>query len=270
MAARSPVPRARPSALWLWSSPEASRALGTRDLAVILRSYRRLNGLSQERLGGVLGYDKTYISMIETRRRTISDAGTLLRIAHTLQIPAHALGIAEPDDATFTAMLQFAESVLTLADIARKLGRTADAINELWPLVARLEARAAEGILERDTLFLLSRARLSLGVALGTILPDERLSTAARWTGQALRLAERLADPTLTTHALAMHGNELRKAGRTSAAIARLRRAVVDATTRTVSGVAGPLSTSQSGLPRRTVDCLCGAPTRGAGAVAWS
>lgn len=216
----------RPSALWLWSSPEASRSLRTRDLAEILRTYRRLNRLSQERLALILGYDKTYISMIETRRRTINDVGVLRHIAHTLGIPVHAVGVTEPDDATFMAMMQFAESVLSLAEIARKTGHASDAVNELWPLVARLEARAAEGLLERDALFVLSRALLSLGVALGTLLPDEKLASAAKWTGQALIVAERLGEPDLTTHTLTMHGNELRKAGRIGAAIGRLRRAV--------------------------------------------
>ena len=216
----------RQSALWLWASPEASRSLRTRDLAEILRTYRRLNRLSQERLALILGYDKTYISMIETRRRLINDVGTLRHIAHTLGIPVHALGVTEPDDATFMAMMQFAESVLSLSEIARKTGHVADAVNELWPLVARLEARAAEGPLERDSLFILSRARLGLGVALGTLLPDEKLTSAAKWTGQALFAAERLGEPNLTTHILTMHGNELRKAARIGAAIGRLRRAV--------------------------------------------
>jgi transcriptional regulator with XRE-family HTH domain len=214
------------SALWLWSSPEASRALRTRELAEILRTYRRLNRLNQERLAQLLGYDKTYISMIETRRRIINDVSTLRHIAHTLGIPVHALGVTEPDDGTFAAMMQFADSVLSLAEIARKTGHALDAVNELWPLVARLEARAAEGYLERDSLLVLSRARLSLGVALGTLLPDEKLTSAAKWTGRALIFAERLGESGLTTHALTMHGNELRKAGRVGAAIMRLQRAV--------------------------------------------
>ena len=36
---------------------------------------------------------------------------------------------------------------------------------------------------------LLAQARMSLGVALGHLLPDEQLATAARWTGRALRIA---------------------------------------------------------------------------------
>ncbi|WP_433273992.1 helix-turn-helix transcriptional regulator [Pseudonocardia xinjiangensis] len=215
----------RRSALWLWSSDEASRALRSRDLANIFKAYRRLNGLSQERLAQILGYDKTYISMIETRRRTISDVGALRSIAHTLAIPTHVFGVTDADDATFAAMLQFAGSVLSLADVARRTGRAADAVNELWPLVARLEARAADGFVDRDSLTLLSRARAALGIALGTLLPEERLATAARWTGQSLAIAERLGDQNFLAHILAMHGNELRKAGRLDAAIARLVRA---------------------------------------------
>lgn len=214
------------SALWLWSSPDASRALRTRELGQILRTYRRLNGISQERLAVLLGYDKTYISMIETRRRVINDVGALRQIAHTLGIPVHALGVTEADDATFAAMMQFAGSVLSLAEIARKSGHASDAVDELWPLVARLESRAAEGLIERESLAVLGQARLSLGVALGTLLPEEKLTSAAKWTGRALLIATHLGEPAFMTEALTMHGNELRKAGRIPAAMMRLRHAI--------------------------------------------
>ena len=214
------------SALWLWSSPDATQALRTRELSQILRTYRRLNGLSQERLAALLGYDKTYISMIETRRRVINDVGALRQIGHTLGIPVHALGVTEADGTTFAAMMQFAGSVLSLSEIARRAGHASDAVNELWPLVARLESRAAEGLIERDSLAVLGRARLGLGIALGTLLPEEKLSSAAKWTGRALLVADHLEEPAFVTEALTMHGNELRKAGRIGAAIVRLRRAV--------------------------------------------
>lgn len=214
------------SALWLWSSPDASRALRTRELGQILRTYRRLNGISQERLAVLLGYDKTYISMIETRRRMINDVGTLRQIAHALGIPVHALGVTEADDATFAAMMQFAGSVLSLAEIVRKSGHASDAVDELWPLVARLESRATEGLIERESLVVLGQARLSLGVALGTLLPEEKLTSAAKWTGRALLIATHLGEPAFMTEALTMHGNELRKAGRIPAAMMRLRHAI--------------------------------------------
>lgn len=57
------------------------------------------------------------------------------------------------------------------------------------------------------------------------MLPEERLATAASWTGKALLVAKRLDTMGFLAHALRMHGNELRKAGRTAAAIARLQHA---------------------------------------------
>lgn len=212
--------------MWLWSSPHATAALNSRDLGQVLRAYRRINRISQDHLANVLGFDKTYISRIETRRRAIHDVGTLRHIAHTLGVPVHVLGVTESDDATYLAMVQFADSILNLAEIARQSGRAVDAINELWPLVARLEARAAGGYADRESLRLLGRARSALGIALGTVLPEQKLATAARWTGQALVIAERLEPQTTLAERLAMHGNELRKAGRVTAAVARLRRSV--------------------------------------------
>jgi hypothetical protein len=70
------------------------------------------------------------------------------------------------------------------------------------------------------------RGRTALGVSLGTILPEERLTAAASWTGKALLIADRLGNRAFLARVLRMHGNELRKAGRPAAAIARLSRAV--------------------------------------------
>jgi transcriptional regulator with XRE-family HTH domain len=225
-------------AVWMWSTRESAAALASRNLAVILRTYRRLNSLSQQQLADLLGYDKTYVSMIETGRRSINDIGTRRHIAHTLGLPTHVFGVTDGGDADYAAMIQFGDSTIRLAEIARQAGRAVDAVNELWPLIARLEARAIEGHIERDTLILLGQARVALGVSLGTVLPEERLAAAARWTGKALTIAERLDNPSFLAHTLRMHGNELRKANRVPAAITRLYRAVDLSTDREGQGTA--------------------------------
>lgn len=225
-------------AVWMWSAGEAAAALASRDLASILRTYRRLNRFSQQQLADLLGYDKTYVSMIETGRRSINDIGTRRHIARKLALPTHVFGVTDGGDADFAAMVQFGDSTIRLAEIARQAGRAVDAVNELWPLIARLEARAAEGHIERETLVLLGQARVALGVSLGTVLPEERLAAAARWTGSALIIAERLDDPFFLAHTLRMHGNELRKASRVPAAIKRLSRAVDLSTDREGQGTA--------------------------------
>jgi transcriptional regulator with XRE-family HTH domain len=222
-ATTAPASRTTPAAaLWLWTSDSARNALATGHLGVIMRAYRAETGTNQRQLAEELGYDTTYISMIETGRRDITDVATLLRIARHLRLPPHSLGITDPDDADFTAMLQFAESTIRLAIIARHAGHGAEAVDGLWPIVARLEARVAERHAEHDVLHLLARARVELGVSLGYVLPEERLPAAARWTRGAVKLAKHLDDPHLLATALRTHGNELRKIGHPAAAVNHL------------------------------------------------
>jgi transcriptional regulator with XRE-family HTH domain len=211
---------------WPWISPTAGAAFASRDLGVILRAYRRANRLSQNQLAESLGYDTSYISRLERGQRTISDRATLGYIARHLGVPSHVLGITEEDDADFLAMLQFADSTIRLAGIAREAGYAVTAVNELWPLIARLEARACNGRTERDVDILLAHGRAVFGTALGDVLPEERLATAARWTGRAVRAAERLDDQAALAHALRRHGNELRKSGHRAAAVVRLNEAL--------------------------------------------
>ena len=213
--------------VWGWTDHASYQALRSGDLGAILHAYRRVNALSQEKLAAVLGYDKTYISMIERGRRAVQDVATRRHIGKTLAIPLHLLGVTDPADTEFVAMVAFAESTVRLAELARSAGRAAEAVNELWPLVARLEARAAEGHLEQATLTVLGQAWVSLGVSLGTVLPEERLWVAARWTAKGLIAARHLdSQPAFATYALQMHGNELRKAGQAARAVTVLQQAV--------------------------------------------
>jgi transcriptional regulator with XRE-family HTH domain len=185
-----------------------------------------MHGVTQQQVADLLGYDRTYISMIERGRRHVTDRGTLAHIARTLAIPPHMLGIVGPDDASYKAMLAFGASVVRLAELARYGGRADEAVSELWPLITRLEARVADGRADPDMMRLLAQARVSFGVALGDLLPEERLATAARWTGRALRVALDLGDRELLASVLRRHGNELRKAGHAGASMVRLRQSL--------------------------------------------
>ncbi|CAM3939630.1 helix-turn-helix transcriptional regulator [Nocardiopsis rhodophaea] len=210
---------------WIWVRPEAKTALASGDIGAILACYRRITGLTQAALADHLGYDPSYISLLERRRRTITDRAGLTHLSRALAIPPHALGITD-DDSDFQAAAQFGDSTIRLADIARQAGRAAEAADELWPLIARLEARLTEGRVDAATVHLLARARTTFGVCLGHVLAEEQQHVAARWTGKALALADQLDDAPLHGRVLRMHGNELRKAGRTAAAIARLTHAL--------------------------------------------
>lgn len=169
--------------------------------------------------------------MLETGRRTVQDVATRRHIARVLAVPAHLLGVTDSDDTDHRSMVSFAESAVRLADLARAAGRAADAVPELWAVVLNLERRVGSGHPEPDVLRVLALARTSLGVCLGTILPEERLQVAVRWTGRGETAARLLSDeaPGLWSSALQMHGNELRKIGRNDEAVRMLCAAVESA-----------------------------------------
>ncbi|MFB6557514.1 MULTISPECIES: helix-turn-helix domain-containing protein [Streptomyces] len=239
---------------WHWATPEGQTVLATRDLAAILRYYRQVHGESQTATGERLGYDKTYVSALELGKRHLTDVGSLRHVAEQLSLPAHVLGVTDLADTDHRAMLQFGQSTVRLAEIARQSGHAAEAVAELWPLVARLEARTRDGHTERDVLRLLAEARFGLGTALGNVLPEERLATAAHWTAKSLEVARLFDDPALSTTALRMHGNELRKAGLTGAAVSRLTHAAAVAPSQTERAAVLPLLARAAGaLGHRTL-----------------
>ncbi|MFD6182011.1 helix-turn-helix domain-containing protein [Streptomyces goshikiensis] len=242
------APRPSPRhAAWRWATPEAQAVLATHDLAAILRFHRRVHSQSQTETGALIGYDKTYISAIELGKRRLTDLDSLRHIAAQLSLPAHVLGVTDPADTDFRALVQFGQSTVRLAEIARQAGHASEAVAELWPLVARLEARTRDGHTEREALRLLAAAQLGLGTALGNVLPEERLSTAAHWTAKSLPVVSFFDEPGLTTTALRMHGNELRKAGLTGAAVSRLVRAASVAPDRTARAAVLPLLARAAG-----------------------
>ncbi|MFF3271706.1 helix-turn-helix domain-containing protein [Streptomyces chrestomyceticus] len=247
-SSRFPVHRpAARHAQWHWATPQAQLLLATGDLPSILRFYRRVHGMNQTELGALLGYDKTYISALELGKRALDDIGSRRRVCDSLALPPHVLGVTDPADTDHRAMLQFGESAVRLAEIARQSGHASEAVSELWPLVARLEARIEEGHTERDVLHLLARARVGLGVALGNVLPEERLATAAHWTAKSLEVAQYFEDLDMTSYVLRMHGNELRKANLRGAAVQRLCRAAAAAPDDNARAAALPLLARAAG-----------------------
>ncbi|MBO2454192.1 helix-turn-helix transcriptional regulator [Actinomadura barringtoniae] len=244
---RSTGPTVTRHALWHWATPQAQEILASGDLGRILRFHRAVHGINQTTLGQLLGYDKTYISLLERGKRTLDDVGSRRRIAGQLCLPPHVLGVTDSVDSDHRAMLQFGESTVRLAEIARQSGHASEAVSELWPLVARLEARVEDGHSERELLQLLARARAGVGVALGNILPEERLGTAARWTARSLDIALYFEDSGFSSYALRMHGNELRKARLLGAAVSRLQHALALAPDRDARAAALPLLARAAG-----------------------
>ncbi|WP_199034765.1 helix-turn-helix domain-containing protein [Glycomyces salinus] len=220
------LPGAGPArvAVLAWLQPRAQAALATGRLSLILRTWRSITGTQQAEIADALGYTTTYLSKIENNRRDITNLADRRRIADYLGLAPHVLGVTDEQSGDYRTMLEFGEATLRLAAVARNAGRPAAALNELWPLIQKLEDRVQHGYIDPGMVSLLARARSALGVYLGDILPAQGLAVSSRWTGRALALTERLGDADLHARALRSHGNELRKAGNLEGAIRRLRQ----------------------------------------------
>ncbi|MFK8845561.1 helix-turn-helix domain-containing protein [Streptomyces sp. Ac-502] len=78
--------------LGIWSHPELRSALAAEDWGAVLRTYRRLAGLSQTKVGELVGLVQPDVSDIERGRRRVTSSEVRQRIANGLGAPAHVAG----------------------------------------------------------------------------------------------------------------------------------------------------------------------------------
>ncbi|WP_328876375.1 helix-turn-helix domain-containing protein [Streptomyces sp. NBC_00287] len=79
----------------LWSHPALAAAVAAADWGAAFRTYRRLTGLSQTRLGERVGLVQSDVSDIERGRRRVTSADVQQRILSGLEIPARLRSEAE-------------------------------------------------------------------------------------------------------------------------------------------------------------------------------
>ncbi|GCD47136.1 helix-turn-helix domain-containing protein [Streptomyces paromomycinus] len=79
--------------LSIWSHPELLSALAAEDWGAVLRTYRRLSGLSQTKVGERVGLAQPDVSDIERGRRRVTSGEVRQRIVGGLGAPVH---VAEP------------------------------------------------------------------------------------------------------------------------------------------------------------------------------
>lgn len=74
--------------------PTAERNhIGLPQLGVVLREYRKSNGLTQQELAALLHVDQSYVSRIE-RGKPVKDVDFLLRVTQVLDVPPAHLGLS--------------------------------------------------------------------------------------------------------------------------------------------------------------------------------
>ncbi|WP_078893173.1 helix-turn-helix transcriptional regulator [Streptomyces sp. NRRL F-2580] len=87
---------------WLIDDTERSAPPDGSNLADVLKAYRVLHKLKQQDLADLLGYDQSYVSLLERGKRTIRDMVELRRLATALALPEEELGLLPPAEAVVT------------------------------------------------------------------------------------------------------------------------------------------------------------------------
>ncbi len=96
-AAMTPRSRLLPTAPdGLWDRPEMSQALDQRDLATVLKIFRKWTGATQGQMGALCGMPQSHISEILNGKRRVTSLDVIERLASGLDIPRDRLGLAEP------------------------------------------------------------------------------------------------------------------------------------------------------------------------------
>ncbi|GAA4663326.1 helix-turn-helix domain-containing protein [Streptomyces youssoufiensis] len=137
----------------LWTDARLRAAWARADFAGVFRQYRRLSGLSQTRLGELVGLSQAYVSIVERGRRHITQEAVIARIAGGLGVPEELGGIRQQGDlgrwhpppelrervahahATGRADLRAADAI---GDVLAHYRRTEDEVGgrDLWPVVS--------------------------------------------------------------------------------------------------------------------------------------
>ncbi|MGX8907172.1 helix-turn-helix domain-containing protein [Streptomyces netropsis] len=71
----------------LWTHPRLAAAVASKDWAALLRTYRKLTGMSQTKLGELVGLVQPDVSDIERGRRRVTSVEVRQRIVTGLGIP---------------------------------------------------------------------------------------------------------------------------------------------------------------------------------------
>ncbi|MET7701355.1 helix-turn-helix transcriptional regulator [Streptomyces sp. NPDC005485] len=115
---------------WLYEAGQHQAPPDGSNLNKALRAYRATHNLKQQDLAGLLGYDQSYVSLLERGKRSIRDVDELRRIAGVLGLPEDELGLLP------AAMSDRGEYAVRLAGDA---GKPQDAVEDQrrWRLVRR-------------------------------------------------------------------------------------------------------------------------------------
>ena len=219
-----------------------TKPLRLSDAGQVLKHFRSLHQLTQRDLAALLEFDQSYISRLENGQN-LRDLATLKHIATRLGIPRQWLGITTEGSPSLQSseLIEVAPSVIRLSQTVRENGRADAAVNELWPLILRLDTLVAQDNSNPRLFLTLAAAQAMLGVILGDLLPEESLWISVHFFKKAVAIVDEHGDAMLKAEVYRGCGNELRKHKQYTEAISYLEQAFFLAPDRITKGIAAAL-----------------------------
>uniref|UniRef100_UPI003D73F867 helix-turn-helix domain-containing protein n=1 Tax=Streptomyces sp. bgisy153 TaxID=3413793 RepID=UPI003D73F867 len=77
----------------LWADGRLRAAWAARDWPTLIRRYRALAGISQQRFGELVGVDQAYVSRLERGRARVTSEDVVARFVEGLQVPSELGGV---------------------------------------------------------------------------------------------------------------------------------------------------------------------------------
>ncbi len=219
-----------------------TKPLRLSDVGQAFKHFRSLHQLTQRDLAAILGFDQSYISKLENGQN-LRDLATLKHIAMRLGIPGQWLGITTEGSpgVQSSELIEVAPSVIRLSQTVRENGRADAAVNELWPLILRLDTLTVQDNGNPRLFLTLAAAQATLGVILGDLFPEEALWISVHFFKKAVAIVDEHGDAMLKAEVYRGCGNELRKHKQYAEAIAYLERAFFLAPDGITRGIAAAL-----------------------------
>ncbi|MGW1039311.1 helix-turn-helix domain-containing protein [Streptomyces sp. NPDC002547] len=116
----------------LWADGRLRAAWAARDWPTLIRRYRALAGISQQRFGELVGMDQGYVSRLEHGRARVTSEDVVARFVEGLQVPIELGGIRRSDeDPQWGPSTELRERIAHAHAVGRTDLRTADWIGRV-------------------------------------------------------------------------------------------------------------------------------------------
>lgn len=135
----------------LWADGRLRAAWASRDWPTLIRRYRALAGISQQRFGELVGMDQGYVSRLERGRARVTSEDVVARFVEGLQVPIELGGVQTRHGVVWDPPAELRERIAHAQAVGRTDLRTADWISRvlaehrraedevggraLWPIV---------------------------------------------------------------------------------------------------------------------------------------